>query len=288
MNINCRGRLLDLSEPKIMGILNITPDSFYDGGKYINREAISKRANEILSEGGSIIDVGAYSSRSGAQEISSSEEKKRLDIALDQIRKDFPDAIISVDTFRADVAEYVIEHYDVDMINDISAGILDTKMLEVVAYYHVPYIMMHMKGTPQTMQTNPIYKDVVADVIYYFSERIRKTALLGIPDVIIDPGFGFGKTLDHNYEILANLDAFKILQKPLLVGLSRKSMIYKLLNKTPDQSLAGTISVNTIALTKGANLLRVHDVQEASDCIAIFNKFSQFKSFEYNNLFDLE
>lgn len=288
MNINCGGRLIDLSEPKIMGILNITPDSFYDGGKYINRETISKRANEIIAQGATIIDVGAYSSRPGAIDISSSEEKKRLDIALDQIRKDFPDAIISVDTFRADVAEYVIEHYDVDIINDISAGIVDTRILEVIAYYHVPYIMMHMQGTPQTMQNNPFYKDVVADIIYYFSERLRKTAFLGIPDVIIDPGFGFGKTIDHNYEILANLDAFKILQKPILVGLSRKSMIYKLLNKTPKQSLAGTISLNTIALLKGANILRVHDVEEAADCIAIFKKFSQFKSFEYNNLFDLE
>jgi dihydropteroate synthase len=272
--INCNGFLLDLSEPKIMGILNVTPDSFFDGGKYYNDTQIELRTKQILEQGADIIDVGAYSSRPGANDVPENEEIKRLDNALSIVRKNFPDACISVDTFRANVAKYVIEKYNVQIINDIYAGQADNKMLETVAKYNRTYIMMHMQGTPQTMQNNPHYNDVVNDIIYFFSEKIKKAALLGINDIIIDPGFGFGKTIEHNYQLMNRLDEFSIIEKPILVGISRKSMIYKFLNIKPDDALTGTIVLNTIALLKGASILRVHDVQDAVHTLKIVQKIT--------------
>ena len=272
MTINCKGELIDLSKPLIMGILNITPDSFFDGGKYIQQEAILQRATEIIEQGADIIDIGAYSSRPGADEVAEDEEYRRLSKALEIIRKSFPTSCISVDTFRANIAQKVVENHEVDIINDISAGIFDDKMIQTVAKLNVPYIMMHIQGTPATMQNNPTYDDVVLDIIKYFSERINKATLLGINDIIIDPGFGFGKTLEHNYELLNRLDEFEMLDYPILVGLSRKSMIYKALGITPAESLAGTIALNTVALQKGANILRVHDVAEAEQTVQVFAK----------------
>ncbi|MBE9467688.1 MAG: dihydropteroate synthase [Bacteroidetes bacterium] len=271
-SINVSGNLLDLSLPRVMGILNITNDSFYDGGKYNTDEKISQRAEQILSEGAAIIDVGAYSSRPGAINISEEEELSKLKNALSIIRKKFPEAIISVDTFRSSIAEYVVKEFDVSIINDISAGELDDKMFDVVAKLNVAYILMHMQGTPKNMQSNPQYDDLIKDIIKYFSAKIDKLNLLGVKDVIIDPGFGFGKTLDNNYELMQKLDAFKILQLPILVGISRKSMIYKYLDTKPAEALTGTIVLNTIALLNDANILRVHDVKEAVETIKIVEK----------------
>jgi dihydropteroate synthase len=271
-SINISGNLLDLSLPIVMGILNISNDSFYDGGKYNNDEKISQRAEQILSEGAAIIDVGAYSSRPGAINVSEEEELSKLKNALSIIRKKFPEAIISVDTFRSSIAEYVVKEFDVSIINDISAGELDDKMFDVIAKLNVAYILMHMQGTPQNMQSNPQYDDLIKDIIKYFSAKIDKLNLLGVNDVIIDPGFGFGKTLDNNYELMKKLDAFKILQLPILVGISRKSLIYKYLDTKPAEALTGTIVLNTIALLNDANILRVHDVKEAVETIKIVEK----------------
>lgn len=274
-SINISGNLLDLSSPIVMGILNITPDSFYDGGKYNNDEKISQRAEQILSEGASIIDIGAYSSRPGAINISEKEELSKLKNALSIIRKKFPEAIISVDTFRSSIAEYVVKEFDVNIINDISSGELDDKMFNVIARLNVPYIIMHMLGTPQNMQLNPLYDDLIKDIIKYLSAKVEKLNLLGVNDVIIDPGFGFGKTLDNNYELMNKLDAFKIFQLPILVGVSRKSMIYKYLETTPDEALTGTIVLNTLALLHDTNILRVHDVKQAVDTIKIVEKIKE-------------
>ncbi|MBN2893936.1 MAG: dihydropteroate synthase [Bacteroidales bacterium] len=267
--INCNGNLLSLAKPKIMGILNITPDSFFDGGKNTEVDQILNRAKKILSEGADIIDVGACSSRPNANDVSETEEIDRLSKALTLIRKHFPDACISVDTFRANVAKFVVENFKVDIINDIFAGFGDEKMLETIRNLQIPYIMMHMQGTPKTMQQNPQYDDVVLDIIKFFSERINKATLLGINDIIIDPGFGFGKTIEHNYELMRRLEEFEIVDYPLLVGVSRKSMIYKSLEITAEESLPGTIVLNTIALQKGAKILRVHDVAEAVQTLKI-------------------
>ncbi len=272
MTINCKGELIDLSKPLIMGILNITPDSFFDGGKYTQQQAILKRASEIIEQGADIIDIGAFSTRPGADEVSENEEYRRLSEALEIVRKNYPNVCISVDTFRANIAQKVVENHKVDIINDISAGNFDEKMLQTVAKLNVPYVMMHIQGTPATMQNNPTYDDVVLDIIKYFSERINKATLLGINDIIIDPGFGFGKTIEHNYELLNRLEEFEMLDYPILVGLSRKSMIYKALGITSDESLAGTIALNTVALQKGANILRVHDVAEAVQTAQVFTK----------------
>lgn len=261
--INCNGKLIDITKPIVMGILNITPDSFYDGGKYNTDKDILKRAEQILSEGGKIIDIGAYSSRPGAEHITEQEEIKRLITVLKIIKKEFSSAITSVDTFRASVANTVINDYEVAIINDISAGDADDKMFETIAKNNVPYIMMHMKGNPQTMQNSPKYDNLLKEIQLYFANKIQKAKLTGINDVIIDPGFGFGKTLEHNYQLLNSLDRFSIFDLPILVGISRKSMIYKLLNTNPKNSLNGTTALNMIALTKGAKILRVHDVKEA-------------------------
>ncbi|MBN2662161.1 MAG: dihydropteroate synthase [Bacteroidales bacterium] len=276
MTITCKGKLLDLNYPVVMGILNITPDSFYDGGLYLTKEQILLRAKQIVNEGAEIIDVGAYSSRPGAANISVNEELNRLDNALTVIKKEMPDACISVDTFRPEVVQKVVQNFNVDIINDIYAGTASKNMLETIANNNVAYIMMHMQGTPQNMQTNPQYDDVVLDIIKFFSERINKAVNFGINDIIIDPGLGFGKLLDHNFQIISRLDEFKIIDYPILVGVSRKSMIYKYLNISPQESLTGTISLNTIALNKGANILRVHDVKEAVETIKIVNKINNF------------
>ena len=272
-HINCNGRLVDVSQPMVMGILNITPDSFYDGGKYKYVDNILERVDQMLSEGADIIDIGAYSSRPGAKDISTNEELDRLKTALEPIRNKYPDILISIDTFRAEVAKYVVENYKVDIINDISAGDMDDKMLETVAKLNVPYIIMHMKGTPQSMQVKPEYeKDVIFEVIDYLAAKVKRLSHLGVHDVIVDPGFGFGKTLAHNYEILKRLEEFKILEKNILVGVSRKSMIYNLLGSTPAEALNGTTALNMMALERGAKILRVHDVKEAKECVTIYKQ----------------
>ena len=270
--INVNGRLMDLSEPQVMGILNITPDSFYANSRKQTEEEITSRAHQIIDEGASIIDIGAYSSRPNAENITPEEELKRLRFGLEIIRRIAPDAVISVDTFRAEVAEACVEEYGIAIINDIAAGEMDAKMFDTVARLNVPYIMMHMQGTPQNMQLTPHYGNVVKEVFMYFAEKVDKLRSLGVKDIILDPGFGFGKTLEHNYELLNYLDDFKIFELPLLVGVSRTSMIYRLLGTTPDEALNGTSILNTIALMKGANILRVHDVKEAVEAVRIVKK----------------
>ena len=267
--INANGRLMDLSHPQVMGILNVTPDSFYAGSRKQNETEIVARVHQIIDEGGNIIDIGAYSSRPNAAEVSTSEEMQRLRFGLDIIRREVPDAVVSVDTFRADVAQMCAEEYGVAMINDISAGEMDKNMFATVARLGIPYIIMHMQGTPQTMQEHPHYDNVLKEVLFYFAEKVQRLRDLGIKDIILDPGFGFGKTLDHNYALLNQLEEFSVFELPILIGVSRKSMIYKSLECTPEDALNGTIAVNTIALMKGADLLRVHDVKAASESIKI-------------------
>ncbi|MCF6365803.1 MAG: dihydropteroate synthase [Bacteroidales bacterium] len=272
MTINCKGKLTDFSKPKIAGILNITPDSFYDGGKYNKSGEIHRRIDEMISEGADFIDVGAYSSRPGAKHISKDEELKRLLPALNYLQKEYPEQIVSLDTFRAEIAKIAIEDYGVAMINDISAGNSDEKMFSLIAEKNVPYIIMHMQGTPQTMQKNTQYDDLLNDIIKFFAEKIFKANKIGINDIIVDPGFGFGKTLNQNYQILNELDKFKILDCPVMAGISRKSMIYKLLELSPEDVLPGTIALNMTALLKGANILRVHDVKETKQLIEVYYK----------------
>lgn len=267
--INVNGQLIDLSQPQIMGILNVTPDSFYANSRAKTEAEISQRAFQIIEEGGSIIDIGGYSTRPNAAPIPAEEEIKRLRRGLQIIRKELPDAIISVDTFRADIARMCVEEYGVAIINDISSGSMDADMFSTVASLGVPYIIMHMQGTPQDMQHAPHYENVTAEIIYYLSEKVKKLRDLGVKDIIIDPGFGFGKTLEHNYELMNRLEEFAIFDLPLLVGISRKSMIYKLFDTTPGDALNGTTVLNTIALLKGANILRVHDVKAANEAVQI-------------------
>ena len=267
--INANGRLMDLSHPQVMGILNVTPDSFYAGSRKQNETEIVARVHQIIDEGGNIIDIGAYSSRPNAAEVSTSEEMQRLRFGLEIIRREVPDAVVSVDTFRADVAQMCAEEYGVAMINDISAGEMDKNMFATVARLGIPYIIMHMQGTPQTMQKHPHYDNVLKEVLFYFAEKVQRLRNLGMKDIILDPGFGFGKTLEHNYALLNQLEEFSVFELPILIGVSRKSMIYKLLDCTPEDALNGTIAVNTIALMKGADILRVHDVKAASESIKI-------------------
>ncbi|MEO6174896.1 MAG: dihydropteroate synthase [Flavobacterium circumlabens] len=271
MLINCKGQLIDLSTPKVMGVMNVTPDSFFDGGKYKNEYEIVTRAGKILTEGATFIDIGAYSSRPGADFVSEQEEIDRIVPAIEIILKHFPEALLSIDTFRAEVAKASIES-GAALINDIAAGELDDKMFDVIAHYNVPYIMMHMRGNPQTMQTMTQYEDIVKEMLFYFSEKVKKARSLGINDLILDPGFGFAKTTEQNYEVLQKMELFNSLELPVLVGISRKSMIYKTLNITAQEALNGTTVINTIALTKGAKILRVHDVKEAMECVTLFNK----------------
>jgi dihydropteroate synthase len=273
--INIKGSLFSLEEPVVMGILNITPDSFFDGGKYQLQKDIERRCEQILEEGGQIIDVGAYSSRPGAYDVSEGEELKRLSEALGWIRKKYPDVIISVDTFRATVSEVVVNDFGVDIINDITGGLMDERMPEVIGQLGVPYILMHMKGTPQNMQMNPHYDNLFGEVSYFFSSQIKKMRSHGVKDIILDPGFGFGKTIDHNYELLRELKQFDLFELPMLVGVSRKSMIYKLLDVAPQDALNGTTALNTVALLNGANILRVHDVKEAAECINLVRQLKK-------------
>ncbi|SFD30994.1 dihydropteroate synthase [Algibacter pectinivorans] len=268
MTINCKGKLIDLSSPKVMGILNVTPDSFYDGGAHKNEAEILKHVEQMLNEGATFIDVGAYSSRPNADHVSEADELKRVIPIINLILKAFPETLLSIDTFRSQVAKACIDA-GACMINDISAGKLDDHMLQTIAKLRVPYIMMHMRGTPQTMQQQTNYTNLVKDVLFYFSERIAKAKDLGIADVIIDPGFGFAKTLEQNFELLNQLELFKITEKPLLVGISRKSMIYKTLETSANEALNGTSVLNTVSLQKGASILRVHDVKEAMECIKL-------------------
>lgn len=270
--INVRGKLLDLSNPQVMGILNVTPDSFYSGSRKQTEEEIRQRVLQIVDEGGTMIDIGAYSSRPGADDVSPQEELARLTRGMKIVRELAPDMPVSVDTFRADVAKASIEELGADIINDISGGELDSQMYATVAKLGVPYILMHMKGTPQTMQQAPHYDDLMKEVLLYFAERIQRLRDLGQKDIILDPGYGFAKTLEHNYELLANQEALKVFDLPLLVGISRKSMIYRLLGTTPQESLNGTSVLNTIALQKGANILRVHDVKECCEVVKITSK----------------
>ena len=271
--LNLGGRLLPLDRPRVMGILNATPDSFYDASRCGSEAvAIARRARAIIEEGGDIIDIGAYSSRPGADDVSPEEEWLRLDRALDTIRSLYPESILSVDTFRADIARRCVEQYGVQIINDISGGDLDPEMFDTVADLHTAYILMHMKGTPQTMQEAPRYNHLMADVTDYFARRIDRLHRLGVSDIVVDPGFGFGKTLDDNYRLLRRLDELRPLGKPLLVGVSRKSMIYRLLGTTPAESLTGTTALHTLALINGASILRVHDVREAVETSKIVSK----------------
>ena len=268
--INIRGELVSLEQPLVMGILNITPDSFYESSRNIEYNDALSRAEQIIREGANIIDVGAYSSRPGADDISEEEEIERLKSVLPHIRERYPHAIISVDTFRSGVARYAVEECGVDIINDITGGEGDLDMFRTVAQLKVPYILMHMRGTPQTMQNETSYNNVIVDIIEYFSRKISELHLLGVNDIILDPGIGFAKSLEQNYNIIKNLADFAQFKLPLLVGVSRKSMIYKLFNTTPQEALSGTVALNTMALTKGANILRVHDVRECVETVRIF------------------
>ena len=277
--INCRGTLIDFATPRIMGILNITPDSFFDGGVYQREEDILSRVEQMLSEGADIIDVGGCSSRPGAADVSLTEEMARVQTALGTIRKHFPGALISIDTFRAEIAEYGVKEFGVGIINDISAGLLDEKMFALAGSLHVAYIMMHMKGTPQNMQINPQYGDIVKDLLAFFAGRIAVAKESGIHDIIVDPGFGFGKTVADNYELLNQLKVFEILGYPVLVGLSRKSMIYKSLGITPAEALNGTTVLNTLALKNGAKILRVHDVKEAVQTVKLLTVYQNSRKF---------
>lgn len=272
--INVNGSLLDLSTPCVMGILNITPDSFYSGSRMQTEAEIAGRVTQIIAEGARIIDVGAYSSRPNAENVSAKEEMERLRSGLEILFKVQPDAIVSVDTFRADVARMCVEEYGVAIINDIAAGEMDEDMFRTVAQLNVPYIMMHMQGTPQNMQQHPHYDNLLKDIFQYFARKVQQLRDLGVKDMILDPGFGFGKTLEHNYELLSHLEEFRIFELPLLVGVSRKSMIYRLLGTTPQEALNGTTVLDTICLLKGVNILRVHDVREAVETVKIVGQIT--------------
>ncbi|MCF8225559.1 MAG: dihydropteroate synthase [Bacteroidales bacterium] len=268
-SLNCRGKLVGLDTPKVMGILNITPDSFYDGGHYNNPSATLDRAGEMLDQGADIIDVGAVSSRPGASEISDQEEQDRLHPVISLIRENFPDAIISIDTYRSSVVKEMLASYEIDMINDISAGEFDENMIPTIIKSNIPYIIMHMQGNPGNMQDNPVYENVTDEIIQYFSAKINFLHKKGIADILIDPGFGFGKTLDQNYDLLGHSYAFQMFELPVVAGISRKSMIYKLLNTNSENALNGTTAAHMILLNNGVNILRVHDVKEAKQAIHI-------------------
>lgn len=277
LSLNVGGRLLSLDRPQVMGILNVTPDSFYDGSRCPDAHTVSQRVTTLLEEGADIIDVGGYSSRPGCADVSVDEEKRRLAIAFEAIHRQAPDTIVSVDTFRAEVARWSVEEWGVHIINDISGGEMDDNMFATVARLQVPYIMMHMRGTPETMMHDRYlhYNDVVADVLQYFSVKIAHLVSMGVNDIILDPGLGFSKSLDDNYRLMQHLDEFTHIGLPLLVGISRKSMIYKLLDITPAESLNGTTALNVMALLGGANILRVHDVRQAVEAVKLVTKTLQ-------------
>lgn len=269
--INVRGRLVSFDEPQVMGILNVTPDSFFATSRCRSEEEIRQRVCMMRREGATMVDIGAYSSRPGAEEVSVEEELRRLLPAVGIVREEWPDAIISVDTFRAEVARQAVEA-GADIINDISGGEMDKEMFRTVAELHVPYILMHMQGTPQDMQKAPHYDNLMCEVFRSLGERVEELQEMGVADVIVDPGFGFGKTMAQNYEMMARLGEFRLLGCPILVGISRKSMVYRLLDTTPEESLNGTTALNTIALMNGASILRVHDVREAVEAIKIYRQ----------------
>lgn len=273
MTINCKGTLIDVTTPKVMGILNVTPNSFYDGGKFKNEKEFLMQTEKMLMDGATFIDIGSYSSKPNAATISHEEELSRIAPIVTSILKQFPDTILSIDTFRSNVALHCLEN-GAAMINDISAGALDEKMFETIAKYNVPYCMMHLRGTPQTMLSLTKYEAVVNEILYYFSEKVALARSYGIHDLLIDPGFGFAKTSEQSYEILQKLELFTALQLPILTGFSRKSMIYKTLKNSPEEALNGTTVLNTIALMKGSKILRVHDVKEAMECVTLFNKLN--------------
>lgn len=273
MTINCKGILIDLATPKIMGILNVTPNSFFDGGKYTNETEILSQVEKMLLDGAAFIDIGAYSSKPNAEFVSEKEEISRIVPVVDLILKQFPETLLSIDTFRSKVAKATID-MGAAIINDISAGKLDDNMFEVVGKYNVPYIMMHLRGNPKTMQSLTNYDDIVKEILFYFSERVAEARRFGINDLILDPGFGFAKTTDQNFEVFQKMELFKMLELPLLIGVSRKSMIYKTLDTKIEKALNGTTILNTLALTKGAKILRVHDVKEAMECVTLFNKIN--------------
>ena len=274
MTINCKGTLIDLKKPKVMGVLNITPDSFYDGGKYKDEASILKQAEKLLDEGATFVDLGAYSSRPGGTDVSEKKELKRILPVVDLLISNFPDIYLSIDTFRSVVARRCLEN-GAAMINDISAGNMDDKMMQTISEFKVPYVMMHMKGNPQNMSQQSNYSNLLEEILYYFSEKVAVAKSYGINDIILDPGFGFAKNTFQNFSLLQHLNLFKTFELPILVGLSRKSMIYKTLGTNPDQALNGTTALNTYALTKGANILRVHDVKEAVECIELLEALKQ-------------
>lgn len=273
--LNLRGRLLELREPQIMGILNVTPDSFYSDSRTPDEAHIADRVRQMMDEGADMIDIGGYSSRSGADDVTPEEEMDRLRRGLRIVRELYPEVPVSVDTFRADVARMCIEEEGADIINDISGGMMDRQMFRTVARLGVPYILMHMQGTPATMQVAPHYDNLRREVMLYFAERIDRLCQMGAKDIIVDPGFGFGKTLEHNYELMNHLEDFAVFNLPLLVGISRKSMIYKLTGGTPQTSLNGTTVLNTISLVKGVHILRVHDVKAAAEAKQIYMAMKQ-------------
>jgi len=277
MTINCRGQLLDLSTPKVMGILNATPNSFYDGGRFQKETEILNQVAKMLEEGATFIDLGVYSSKPNADFVSEAEEISRMLPIVKLLQQHFPEALLSMDTFRSEVAKVALDH-GAALINDISAGNLDKQMLATIASYQVPYIMMHMKGTPQTMATLTQYDAIVKEMLFYFSERVAEARSHGINDLLLDPGYGFAKTINQNYEVLQHMELFQFLELPLLVGVSRKSMVHQVLHSTAQEALNGTTVLNTLALTKGANILRVHDVKEAAECIRLFDKMNSIKS----------
>jgi dihydropteroate synthase len=272
LSLNCSGKLVDLSIPKVMGILNITPDSFYDGGRYDTEDKILLRITKMISEGADIVDIGGMSTRPGSNPVPEKEEIRRIVSAIKLIRKHFPEVIISVDTYRANVARIAVKDYSVNIINDISGGEMDRNMFETIADLSIPYIIMHMRGSPLVMQKQTNYNDILAEMIDYFSLRIDKLKSMGVNDLIIDPGFGFSKTIDQNFFILKNLNTFSLFELPLMTGVSRKSMIYRTLGTDSDGSLNGTIVLNTVALLNGADIIRVHDVQAAVQAITLLEK----------------
>ncbi|BDX36679.1 dihydropteroate synthase [Tenuifilaceae bacterium CYCD] len=279
--ITSNGKIINISKPLVMGIVNVTSDSFFSASRFRFSHSIARRAEQIINQGGTMIDVGACSTRPGAQLVNEELELKRLSRALNAIRKKYPDAIVSIDTFRSNVAKRMVLDFGANIVNDISAGEMDPKMFETIAELKVPYILMHMKGTPNNMQNNPTYENVIKEIFIYFNEKIETLKRLGVNDIIIDPGFGFGKTIDHNFTILKNLNAFQLFELPILAGVSRKSMIYKSLNTTPDQALNGTTILNTLALQNGATILRVHDVREALETIKLFELTQKQPDFQY-------
>ncbi|KAA6342020.1 Dihydropteroate synthase [termite gut metagenome] len=276
LSINVNGYLLDLSVSRVMGVLNVTPDSFYAGSRMQTDAEIANRAKQILDEGASIIDIGAYSSRPNAEHITAQEEMSRLRKGLEILNRNHPDAIISVDTFRANVAEMCVKEYGVAIINDISGGEMDDRMFETTARLQIPYIITHIQGTPQNMQQNPHYDNFIKEVFMFFSKKVQLLRDIGVKDIILDPGFGFGKTIEHNYELMHHLEDFKIFELPILVGVSRKSMITHLLNITPQEALNGTVVLNTVSLMKGAHIIRVHDVKETIESVKIIRKILSF------------